>query len=74
MTGTWHNAQIDLPKDGELVLCVKETKNGVRSLCFGSHWSDRKFDTGWVTSGSCNNILYWMPLPKFPEKGEEKNG
>lgn len=69
----WHNAQIDLPKDGEQVLCVKETKNKVRSYCFGAHYSTRTWDNGWVTSGGCNNVLYWMPLPKMPEKrGDDK--
>ncbi|MBO6270449.1 MAG: DUF551 domain-containing protein [Clostridium sp.] len=63
----WHNAKIDLPKPGEQVLCVKETKNGTRSLCFGFWYDDRTYGNGWVTSGSCNNVLYWMPLPKIPE-------
>ena len=68
MTGTWHNAALDKPKDGERVLCVKENKAGRRDLCFGTHWEGREWDDGWVTGGGCNNVIYWMPLPKIPEK------
>ena len=72
--GVWRDAQLDLPDDGVQVLCVKETKAGVRSLCFGAHWNGRQWDNGWVTGGGCNNVIYWMGLPEVPKKGETKNG
>ena len=65
--GVWHNAALDYPKDGEIVLCVKQNKAGRRSMCLGSHWNDREWDNGWVTGGGCNNVLYWMSLPEIPE-------
>lgn len=67
VNGVWHNAQLEQPKDGELVLCVKETKKGIRSMCLGTHWANRQWDDGWVTGGGCNNVLWWMPLPRMPE-------
>ena len=70
VNGVWHDAQLDPPPDGEMVLCVKQAKNGNRSLCFGSHWPDRPWDNGWVTGGGCNNVIYWMPLPKIPEEAK----
>ena len=69
VNGVWHDAAVDPAPHGVMVLCVKETKNGNRSLCFGTRYSDRQWDGGWVTSGSCNNVKYWMPLPEIPEKG-----
>lgn len=65
--GVWHDAQLDPPADGVQVLCVKQTKNGTRSLCFGSHWQGRPWNNGWVTGGGCNNVILWMPLPEIPE-------
>lgn len=65
--GVWHNAKVDLPKDSERVLCVKQPKNGHVDYCFGAYYKDRQFGTGWVTSGSCDNVIYWMPLPKIPK-------
>ena len=62
--GVWHDAQLDPPKDGKQVLCVKENRKGDRSLCFGSLHRG----AGWVTGGGCNNVIYWMPLPEIPEK------
>lgn len=68
MNGVWHNAKIDTPPDGLRVLCIKQTKNGNRDYCFGAYYEDRQHGTGWVTSGSCDNVIYWMPLPKIPDK------
>ena len=69
--GVWHDALTDPPADGEQVLCVKETKKGVRSLCFGSRWSIRQqWADGWVTGGGCNHVIFWMPLPKVPQPGD----
>lgn len=64
----WHNAKIDPPEYGVEVLCVKETKAKARSICFGTCWNNYAGIEGdrWVTSGGCNNVLYWMPLPNMP--------
>ena len=67
MTGTWKNARKDFPRDGQQVLCIKELKNGSRTMCFGSHWMDRQYDNGWVTGGGNNNVILWMTLPEIPE-------
>lgn len=71
--GVWHDALMDPPEDGVQVLCVKQTKAGVRSLCFGTHWEGYQYDNGWITSGGCNNIIWWMPLPKIPGE-DDGNG
>lgn len=65
--GVWHDAALEKPPEGERVLCVKMPKNGNRDLCFGAYYPDREYGTGWVTSGSCDNVTHWMPLPKMPE-------
>ena len=70
INGVWHDALLDPPPDGQRVLCVKENKKGNRDYCFGSRWSTRQWDNGWVTGGGCNNVILWMPLPKIP--GEEE--
>jgi len=67
MTGTWHKADVDFPIDGKQVLCIKELKNGSRTMCFGSHWQGRQYDNGWVTGGGNNNVIMWMTLPEIPE-------
>ena len=67
--GVWHNASIDPPPEGERVLCVKLPKSGRKDICFGSWYKPSNlYPFGhWVTSGSCSNVIYWMPLPKIPE-------
>lgn len=67
MTGTWMNARTAFPSDGVLVLCIKELKNGSRTMCFGTHWTGRQYDNGWVTGGGNNNVICWMKLPEIPE-------
>ena len=67
MTGTWRNAKTDFPRDGQQVLCIKELKNGRRTMCFGTHWQDRQYDDGWITGGGNNNVIAWMTLPEIPE-------
>ena len=67
--GVWHNAKVDLPPSGEMVLCVKE-KAKIRSLCFGSYWPGRPWNDGWITGGGSDQVIYWMPLPKIPGKAE----
>ena len=73
VNGVWHDAITDPPKDGKQVLCVKELKSGTRTLCFGTHWADRPYDNGWITGGGNNNVIFWMPLPKIPERGARSN-
>lgn len=68
--GVWHDAKLDPPPDSERVLCVKQTKNGNKDICFGAYCAWRDYGTGWVTSGSCDNVIFWMPLPKIPEVGD----
>lgn len=70
--GVWHNPVFDLPPAGERVLCVKLPKNGNKDLCFGAWYppSDLYPEGHWTTSGSCNNVIYWMPLPGIPEESE----
>ena len=74
LNGVWHDARLDPPPDSAQVLCVKENKKGYRSLCFGSYWPERGhtdlYDDRWVTGGGCNNVIFWMPLPKIPEVGD----
>lgn len=67
MTGTWKNAAMEVPMDGVQVLCIKELKNGSRTMGFGSHWKGRPYDDGWITSGGNNNVIAWMTLPEIPE-------
>ena len=73
----WHNAKIDLPKNAELVLAVKELKNGTRDICLARCFTDYEYYDPktklimsmpkWVCGGN-NNIIYWTPLPKIPEE------
>ena len=67
MIGTWRKADVDVPRDGLQVLCIKELKNGSRTMCIGSHYTDYKYNDGWVTSGGNNNVICWMTLPEIPE-------
>lgn len=73
----WYNAALDLPKEGQDVLAVKELKNGRREICIARcipEWEytdpvtlETSVAPYWVCGGN-NNIIYWMPLPKIPEK------
>lgn len=77
--GVWHDAELDPPKEAEQVLAVKELKDGRRDICLARYIKEMEhFDPktgknfrapGWLCQGN-NNIIYWMPLPKIPEKGE----
>ena len=67
MTGTWRNAKVYVPRDGQQVLCIKELKDGRRTMCFGTHWQDRPYDNGWITGSGNNNVTLWMTLPEIPE-------
>lgn len=77
MTGTWISAALELPKSHQQVLAVKELKSGQRDICIAyciPEYKRTNYATGetvtepyWVCSGN-NNIIYWMPLPKIPEK------
>lgn len=63
----WRDALKEFPPDGLQVLCVKELKNGRRTMCFGTHWNDVVYDRGWVTGGGNNNVILWSFLPEMPE-------
>ena len=67
--GVWMRPDMCKPPEGEYVLCVKKTKNGTKSHCFGAWYGpDKTYPEGhWVTGGSCSNIILWMPLPRIPE-------
>lgn len=81
MTGTWISAALELPKDGVPVLAVKEKANGSRDICIAHcirEFRYHDYETGeekvkpyWCCGGN-NNIIYWMPLPKIPEKEGRK--
>ena len=68
--GMWVDAKLVKPPNSDRVLCVKLPKNGHMDLCFGAYYADRKYGTGWVTSGSCDNVVFWTPLPKIPGLGD----
>lgn len=61
----WINVNDRLPESAEQVLCVKEYKNGIRQMCFGSYCFKR-----WSTGSGTGRgkVTYWMPLPKMPEE------
>lgn len=65
--GVWYNAKIDKPVSGQTVLAVKQNKAGNRCLCLATWYADREWADGWVTSGGCNNVIYWMWLPEIPK-------
>lgn len=77
MNGVWHDAALNLPPAHEMVLAVKEKKNGDRDICLAYCMPEWEFTDPvtkektvapyWVCSGN-NNIIYWMPLPKMPRK------
>lgn len=75
VNGVWHDAKIDLPESHVEVLIVKQLKSGQRNIGIGyciPEYKRRDYVTGqemtepyWVCGG-CNNVIYWMPLPKIP--------
>ena len=70
---SWHDAKLDPPPCSDRVLCVKLPKNGNKDLCFGAWYPpDDLYPEGhWTTSGSCNNVIFWMPLPEIPGVGDD---
>ena len=76
MTEKWIDAKKELPLTSEVVLAVKQLKNGTRSICMARCFRDYKYAnpvthecwTGpYWTCGGSNNIIYWMELPSIPE-------
>lgn len=78
MNGVWHNAKEEIPPEGQVVLAVKQLRNGTRDVCLAHCLHDYKyldyvtkqFHTGpyWCCGGN-NNIIWWTELPEIPEKG-----
>lgn len=68
----WIRTTDRLPENNQSVLVVKQLKNGQPSIGFGSYNADfinwkGELDPQWVTSGGCQNVVYWMPVPEVPE-------
>lgn len=60
----WINARKQLPNDQEEVLVCTRSKNGMKNIDKGYYAIDR-----WIHCGHAE-VIYWMPLPLFPEEGE----
>ena len=59
----WIAVKDKMPQTGESVLVYG--KNGISLV--GAYWK-----WGWTTTGYCNVITHWMPLPEPPK--ENNNG
>lgn len=79
--GVWYDAALDPPGAEHInkqVLIVKESKAGDRSISFGKYMSNmlmpiaKRWVGTWTTSNGKGTVLYWMPLPKIPEKEETR--
>ena len=78
MQDTWIRAADQTPPDGQLVLAVKELRNGTRDICLARCIHNYRYmdietkqfmtTTYWCCGGN-NNIIYWMQLPEIPQKG-----
>ena len=70
--GPWRSVNEELPENGEMVLAVKQLKDGRRDICLARCIRNYEYSKTthigpyWACSGN-NNILFWMPLPKIPE-------
>ena len=78
INGVWHDANLDPPMAEDMnktVLIVKQNKNGDKVITFGSfngtvlHPAAMRWEGKWSTNNGKGEVLYWMPLPKIPEKG-----
>ena len=58
----WHSPT-DWPPHGQRVLCVTETKSGVKNFVLGYFMADGI--NRWVT-GMNPNVIAWAELPAFP--------
>lgn len=76
MTEKWIDAKEELPMTSEIVLAVKQLKNGTRSVCLARCFRDYKFANPvtkecWTAPywncGGNNNVIYWMYIPSIPE-------
>ena len=79
--GVWYDAVLDPPGTEHInkhVLIVKENKAGDRSISFGAYMSStykpmaKRWEGSWTTTNGKGKVLYWMPLPKIPEKEETR--
>lgn len=75
--GVWHDAILDPPNSEHMhktVLIVKQNKNGEKVITFGSfhgvvlHPISGVWEGTWSTNNGKGTVLYWMPLPKIPER------
>ena len=78
--GVWHDAELDPPGAADVsggwqhFLIVKENKSGERVICFGAFIAGdydpvtHRYNGKWTTNNGKGKVLYWMPLPKIPEK------
>lgn len=66
----WHDAEFETPKDGEMVLCIKEVYDGDNCRLmydFETYHSGNSINNGWF---GYKKVLYWVRLPDMPEEYE----
>lgn len=64
----WKDAtdRANCPDSDRDVICVKQRKDGTKSLAIGRYCKEFDFNGGWCVSGSVK-VVYWMELPKLPD-------
>lgn len=69
----WINTKNKLPQDGTLVFVHYMTKKGERHYGIAHcHYDEGYKNTRWILGEgvgfSLKNVLYWLPIPKFPKQ------
>ena len=59
----WRKCSEELPEEGVEVLVTNGIDCGISDWC-GDYWNNDPF-CGYTV---CDNVIAWMPLPKFEEK------